>query len=274
MRRRVPYILSLINRILNPVQIILIGGICLFGLLTLLGRSPVLTSYSPLTIFPLLIVFILVIIGAGEFLKSHRIVFLIWAILPGTMLVGGIFISSFLYSSANIQIDPFRFLGYLWPAVAVMAGSTITRIKNPTIVNGATVILCVLLLLSTFPPIVFQGTSSDDRSLVISHPPGELMAITWFKEQNISGILSSDRYGMAPARWLNPLGYQVVEPQGRPGVWNGTAYWLITDRMKQYANFDEWIMRTPHPLDQNELKKIDTMMDREYDNGVAAVYRV
>lgn len=261
--------------LLRGVQVILIAGMSLMGLGIISGYAPFTTIYSPWLILGVLVITALATIAVPSYLSSRQYFFLIWAVFPSMMTLGGLWLTKVLFESAwSIQIDPLRFPGYLWPTLSLIAGSTISGVKIDILGKVAVSLAFIFLLAHAFPPIVFGGTGADDRSLVIDHPDGELMAIDWFKNQGVVHPLSSDRYAIAPARWLNPLGYHIIEPQGRPGVWNGTTYWLITERMKRYANFDEWILRTPYPISQGEMDSFNRSMDREYDNGYAGIYRI
>lgn len=264
---------GLVKQAVYGLQVIIIVIMGIFGLLIVSGNFPFKISYPPVMILAVLSIFTIAICGMNKFLTRKRFYFIIWTLLPGLMLLVGLLLTKVPNSPYGIQIDPLRFIGYLWPAVAIIAGSTITGLKNQLTNRLAISLLFMLLLVTTFPAIVFTGEATDDRSLVIAHPGGELMAIAWYKNQNISDSLSSDRYAIAPARWLNPLGYTVIIPQGRPGVWNGTTYWMLTDRMRKYANFDEWILKTPHPVNEGEFEEINSEMDREYDNGFSVMYK-
>jgi hypothetical protein len=266
------------ERLIRRTVLLMQGAIVfitgLLGLIIMTGNFPFSVSYPPLMILALIGIVIAAVCGINRFFNRTQFYFIIWALLPGLMLMVGLLLTRIPDSQYGIQIDPLRFIGYLWPALAIIAGAAITGLKNRSLDRVAVTMLFILLLVTAFPPVVFTGQATDDRSLVISHPEGELMAIYWFKNQEITEPFSSDRYAIAPARWLNPLGYTIIIPQGRPGIWNGTSYWMVTDRMYQYANFDEWILKTPHPMNQTEIEKINSGMDCEYDNGYSRLYRI
>lgn len=256
------------------VQSLIVIVIGLFGVILVTGAFPFSVSYSPLLILAILTIIILAVIGLSSFFTRTKFYFIIWMVLPGFMLLVGLLLTRVPDSPYTIQIDPLRFIGYLWPALTIIAGATIANLTRLSLYRTVTTLLFVLLLVTSFPIVVFSGQTPDDRSLVIAHPEGELIAIDWFRSQNISGPLSSDRYAIAPARWLNPLGQTIIIPQGRPCIWNGTRYWMLTERMRRYANFDEWILKEPHPLSDDEFSTINRSMDLEYDNGFSHIYKI
>ncbi|MDD1729846.1 MAG: glycosyltransferase family 39 protein, partial [Methanospirillum sp.] len=238
-RAKSQVIVGRIYRIVPGIQICGVIAGMVIGVLIISGTFPLVSSYSPLMILPILVIGILAILALDQFFMKERFFFLIWAGIPGLMLVGGMTVSKLLFESGyHIEIDPLRFLNYLWPVITVIGSCTLVRMQNKRLLHGCITCFFVILYVNAFPPVVFDSIASDNRSLVISHPSQELLAIDWIEYQNVTSEFSSDRYAVAPARWLNPLGYQVVEPRGRPGEWSGASYWMITDRMKQYANFD------------------------------------
>jgi hypothetical protein len=260
----------------------LFGGIILFGLLS--GHSFLTIQYPPQMILIGILSLLLILAGLPEFIITRRFQVLIFAAVPAVMLFLGV---TRIIPGMDIlwtkQIDPLRFLGYLWPPLALMAGAGMVRIfpeKRWWLIGIITV--GTLSLLAVFPSIVFLGETFeqnspfyDNRSLVISHPSSEIQAIHWYGiQQGTSGSLTSDRYAFSAARWLNTQGKQVTGPMNRPSERRESGYWLLTSRMDTYANFVEWVTGKPQPVSPEERGELDRNTVRIYDNGDAVIYRV
>nr|WP_319540316.1 glycosyltransferase family 39 protein [uncultured Methanospirillum sp.] len=260
---------------------IAIGGVVLL-VTSLAGYSFLAVRYPVPMIFAGVLILILALIGVPEFLTSKRFPLLLFAAVPLILL--GIGLTRAIPGIEllwNSQIDPLRFLGYLWPPVALMAGAGIIRLfrTDRQWQLGVTIIF-LFMLTTTFPSIVMMGTSFekgtiwyDNRSLVISHPETEIQAVEWFGNEKTNGILTSDRYAFSVARWLNTQGSSVKEPVERPSPNSRYEYWLLTSRMDTYANFVEWITQVPHPVTAGERQMMDDQSVRMYDNGDAVLYR-
>jgi len=233
-------------------------------------------------IFAGVIILILALIGFPDFLTSKRFPLMIFAAIPLILLGLGLTRAipgiELLWNS---QIDPLRFLGYLWPPVALMVGAGIIKLfRTERQWQFGLIILFLFMFSTTFPSLVMMGTPFekgniwyDNRSLVISHPETEIQAIEWFGDEKTNGTLTSDRYAFSPARWLNTQGSSVKEPIQRPSPDSTYKYWLLTSRMNTYANFVEWITQVPHPVTTEEWQTMDDHSVRMYDNGDAVLYR-
>ncbi|PWR74713.1 glycosyltransferase family 39 protein [Methanospirillum lacunae] len=272
----------------RKVWILQIGGFCLAigGLILLVsslaGYSFIAVRYPAPMISAGVLILLLILTGLPDFLTPKRFPLLLFAAVPLVLLALGLTRAlpgiELLWNS---QIDPLRFLGYLWPPLALAAGAGILRIfKTEKRWKIATVILFLFLLATTFPSVVLMGTPFekgtiwyDNRSFVISHPDTEIQAIEWFKGEKTDGTLTSDRYAFSAARWLNTQGSSVKEPIERPSPDSSYNYWLLTSRMSIYANFVEWITQEAYPVTTRERESLDLNTVRLYDNGDAVLYR-
>lgn len=258
-----------------------IGGIVLL-ITSFTGHSFLAVRYPFPMVAAGILILLLILIGLPLFLTSERFALLAFAAVPALMLCLGLTRAipgiEVLWST---QIDPLRFLGYLWPPLALVAGAGVIRVFNTERRWQAGVLAIFLVsLVTTFPSIVLLGTSFDkgdiwydDRSLVVSHPGTEIQAIEWFGKQKTQGSLTSDRYAFSAARWLNTQGKVVKEPTGRPADSTGEDYWLLTSRMDKYANFVEWITHEAYPISREEREKLDENTIRLYDNGNTVIYQ-
>lgn len=272
----------------RKVWILQVVGFCLAigGLLLLVtslaGYSFIAVRYPAPMIIAGILILLLILTGLPDFLTPSRFPLLLFAAVPLVLLVLGLTRAlpgiELLWNS---QIDPLRFLGYLWPPLALAAGAGTIRIfKSELKWKVATVFLFLFLLATTFPSVVLMGTPFekgtiwyDDRSYVISHPDTEIQAIGWFKDEKTNGTLTSDRYTFSAARWLNTQGSSVKEPIERPSPDSSYGYWLLTSRMSTYANFVEWITQQPYPVTTRERESLDEHSVRMYDNGDAVIYK-
>ncbi|MFH0966750.1 MAG: hypothetical protein V1862_03590, partial [Methanobacteriota archaeon] len=268
---------------LKGIYIIAIcGG---FVLITSLTGHSFLSIQYPLQMIGIgILSFFLILMGLSEFFTAKRFQLLVFAAVPAAMLILGVtrIIPGMDILWSN-QIDPLRFLGYLWPPMAIIAGAGLVKIcpgERWWLIG--VMMMGVLSLLAAFPSVVFIGETFDqsspfydNRSLVISHPESEIQAIEWFGvQQGTKGALTSDRYAFSAARWLNTQGKQVNGPVSRPSERSEPGYWLLTSRMDIYANFVEWLTKTPYPVSPGERDELDKNAIRMYDNGDSVIYQV
>ena len=271
------------QQLLRVAGFILGCGAVILLFTSLTGHSFLAIRYPAPMILAGGITLLLVLAGLPRFLSAERFPLLAFAMVPALMLILGMTRAvpgiDLLWSS---QIDPLRFLGFLWPPLALIAGAGLSgSFGNRALLQPALITVFIISLVTVFPSLVFAGTAFepgnpwfDNRSLIISHPASEVQAIQWYGAVKPAGNLTSDRYAFSAARWLNTQGTRVFEPVRRPPGGSAGDSWLITSRMERYANFIEWITQEARPVTRQERRRMDIQDIRMYDNGDAVVYHL
>ena len=179
--------------------------------------------------------------------------------------------------------DPLRFIEFIYPSLSIISAvGLLTLSKNCSSRRRSALVasVCLFSLIVAFPSTVFWGETypptdprHDTRSLVISHPDSEIMAIDFVDQHIVMGNLYTDRYvGYASMHLENvTVSYDKRPDPKKLSSIHDLA--LITQRMVKYAEFGEWLLKEKHPLKENEIKRIDENASRIYDNGESRVYR-
>jgi hypothetical protein len=190
-------------------------------------------------------------------------------------------------------VDPFRLLEFVWIPLAIVSTIGFVQIfKNlkskkfmPLVVTG----IVTISIITAFPSIVFFNTPFnpghplyDNRSLVISHPDSEIIALTWLNTNNISGIIETDTYiGYAGRALVGPdnVTWQTYFRPGNPddaikSRWynlHQNYYALVSGRMSTYAEFGEDWSKNKKPLNPAEIEMLD-QKNLIYDNGENKIF--
>lgn len=268
-------LLQLRNCIYFGVILMSIAGAAL-ALNFLLGRSFFVLSYPPLFFSNGLLMIFLAVVGLRSFLYTEKIPILAWSGGVGMMLIGSI---TGIYHAE----DPLRFIEFIYPSLSIISAAGLLALsKNFSLRRRAALVasVCLMSLIVAFPSTVFWGEAypptdprHDTRALVISHPDSEIMAIDFVDEHVVMGNLYTDRYvGYASTRLESvTVSYDKRPDPNKLASHDDLA--LITQRMRNYAEFGEWLLKEKYPLKENELKRIDENASRIYDNGESWIYR-
>jgi hypothetical protein len=179
--------------------------------------------------------------------------------------------------------DPLRFMEYLYIPLAIVAGAglrqILARVPGQGLKAGIAAALATISLVTAFPAIVFWGTPFekgsilyDDRSWVIYHPDSEIKAIRWLDQREIRGTLYSDNYVYYAAKWIDEDVFLENRERLRPILRQGNNYFILTERMKKYAEFSEGMIHERRPLRESEIENLNNGASLIYDAGEAKVY--
>ena len=283
---------SLVTRILvrkNTIYVVFIAGTVVSSGVVLnfvLGKSGFVLSYPLPMFFNGICMIFLALIGLYYFLDPGRLHILAWIGVLGLALV---------LSMSHIMpfVDPLRFMEFLYIPLAIIAAFGMTRIAElaplSKIFPLILVVFVIVSVVTSFPSVVFWGTAFepghplfDTRSLVIQHPASEISAISWLNDSHAVGVIETDAYvGYAAGGMIsaNALSIQSVFPFVRAGGYPQSIsenaqqhYLLILSRFTEYLEFGAQWLGEKHPLDQENLKKIDRDCNKLYDNGNAAIF--
>lgn len=255
----------------------------------LLGRSFFVLKYPILFFGNGFMMLILAVIGLQTYLYRDKIPILTWASATVILFIGSVL-------KVYAAEDPIRFIEFLYPALSVISASgflNISKMLSPGVRASVIAIICLISLTLAFPAVVFWGQEYppsdiryDPRSAVISHPESEMIAIEYLGDYGAHGSLHTDRYVSYASMHLENItsdtsialllnsraksyGRETLDPDKFP---KGDNFVILTQRMKRYAEFGEWLLKEKTPLKDAESSKIDIETSRVYDNDDALIY--
>jgi len=247
-----------------------------------LGKFYLVLSYPPSMMFNGFVMIGLSLAGLNFFLDLRRLPVLVWlAALAALLALSTLRVIPFG--------DPLRFMEFLYIPLAVVAAAGLKRILSKISSRGfASYMVAAFVtasLITSFPAIVLFGTPFekgsmfyDDRNWVIEHPSSEINAIEWLDERRIVGNLYTDNYVHYAAQWINYDNTVQIDNRARGAVANPDGlpkhenYILITERMKNYAEFSEGMMHQRHPLQEWEIERLHAGASQIYDGGEAKIF--
>ncbi len=265
------------KRVVQGLVIFISLFVSIMAINLVLGKSFLVLHYPAPMMFNGIIMILLGLAGIYFFLNLRGIPVLTWAAALAL---------AFVLSTLGVLSfgDPLRFIEYLYIPASIIAGAGLKQIfvKIPSqgLKAGMVAVFASVSLVTAFPSIVFWGTPFekgnvlyDDRSWVIQHQISELKAIKWMDQRGIKGNLSSDNYVYYASQWINDdislenrvrIGSSLENP--------GKNYYITTERMKKYAEFAEGMMGERRPLNDSEIKNLNSGTSLIYDGGSAKVY--
>lgn len=282
---------SIVNIVLvrkNIIYAVLITGavVCSWVVLYfILGKSSFVISYPLPMFFNGICVIFLSLIGLYYFLEIGRLHILAWIATLSLILI---------LSISNIIpfVDPLRFMEFLYIPLAIIAAFGVPFIvghfRLSKIFPLVLAVFVVISVSTSFPSLVFLGDSFepghlffDTRSEVIQHQSSEISAISWLNDSHVRGVIETDVYVGYAARGIIytnissiQSGYTFIRetyPQNAD-INKQQHNILILSRMKDYTEFGIQWLQKKEPLNDVDIKKINSDCNLLYTNGNAKVY--
>jgi hypothetical protein len=265
------------------ISVILAGVIYNF----VMGKSVFITSYPGFMLINGIIMAFLAIIGLYYCLNFEKFPLVCW--------LGTIALVIFLTIAKIVPfVDPFRFLEFLWIPFAIVSAigfvQLFKNIKSERIMALVVAGILTISIITAFPSMVFFNTSFnpghplyDNRSLVISHPDSEILALNWLETNKVSGIIETDTYIGYSGRALvnrDNLTWQTYFRPGNPDDSLKSYYYnlhqnyyaLVSGRMSTYAEFGEDWSKNKNPLKPAEIEILNQKNNLIYDNGENKIF--
>jgi hypothetical protein len=276
-RKKEVYAITLI------ISVILAGVIYNF----VMGKSFFITSYPGYMLINGIIMAFLAIIGLYYCLNLEKFPLVCWLGMMALVIV---------LTMAKIVpfVDPFRILEFLWIPLAIVSAigfvQLFKNIKSERIKALVIAGIVTISIITAYPSIVFFNTPFnpgnplyDTRSLVISHPDSEIIALNWLETNNVSGIIETDTYiGYAGRALVNHdnVTWQTYFRLGNPDdplksyYYNShqNYYAIISGRMSTYAEFGEDWSKNKTSLKPAEIENLNQENNLIYDNGENKIF--